>query len=417
MQNYQPQSHNPFNNDQFGPDLETFEPTEYYTSNLLRKLNPRKACGPDGIPNWFFKTFAEILAQPVCEILNTSFDEQKLPPSWKHADIIPKPVTDVNKHLRPISLTPAISKIAEEFVIEKYVAPAIFKIMDPNQYGAIPKSSSVDALISMVHQWSQATDKSGDAVRRVHLCLFDYKKAFDLIDHNILVRKLQRLSLPRKVKSWIADFMSNRHQRLKLADAHSSWKHIPSGAPQGTKLGPWLFLFMVNDLSASDSSMCKFVDSTTISDVVSKNHRSLIQSAATIVENWSVDNKLQLNPEKCKELRIDFKRDNQDFDAINNDNVSLEVVDHAKVLGLIISDSLQLKHLVNHTTKKAEGRTIKLLRGGLGKYQKKVRALKNTEKKYRARIIKFKKKSSKLFKVAVVKSQMIYWRKYLCVIK
>ena len=228
MQNYQPLSHNPFSDDQIGPDLETFEPTEYYTYNLLRKLNPRKACGPDGIPNWFFKTFAEILAKPLCEILQTSFNEQKLPPSWKHADITPipklKPVTDINKHLRPISLTPVISKIAEEFVIEKYVAPAILKIIDPDQYGAIPKSSSVDALISMVHQWSQATDKSGNAVR---VSLFDYKKAFDLIDHNILVQKLQRLSLPRKVNSWIADFLSNRHQRVKLADAYSSWKHIP----------------------------------------------------------------------------------------------------------------------------------------------------------------------------------------------
>ena len=156
MQNYQPLSHNPLNNDQIGPDLETFEPTEYFTYNLLRKLNPRKACGPDGIPNWFFKTFAEILAKPVFEIFHTSFNEQKLPPSWKHADITPipklKPITDVNIHLRPISLTPAISKIAEEFVIEKYVAPTILKIIDPNQYGVIPKSSSVDALISVVHQ-------------------------------------------------------------------------------------------------------------------------------------------------------------------------------------------------------------------------------------------------------------------------
>ena len=154
-----------------------------------------------------------------------------------------------------------IVEITEEFVIEKYEAPAILKIIDPSQYGAIPKSSSVDALISMVHPWSQATDKSGDAVRA---SLFDYKKAFDLINHNILVRKPQRFSLPRKVKIWIADVMSNRHQRVKLADAYSSWKHILSGVLQGTKLGPWLFLLMINDLSSSDSTMCKFVDGTTL---------------------------------------------------------------------------------------------------------------------------------------------------------
>ena len=71
----------------------------------------------------------------------------------------------VNKHLRPISLTPAISKVAEEFVVQKYIAPAILKVIDRNQYGAIPASSSVHALISMTHQWSQATDGSGAAVR------------------------------------------------------------------------------------------------------------------------------------------------------------------------------------------------------------------------------------------------------------
>ena len=149
----------------------------------------------------------------------------------------------------------------------------------------------------MVHQWFQATDKSGDAVR---VSLFDYKKAFDLIDHNILIRKLQSLSIPRKVNSWIADFLSNRYQRVKLADAHSSWKHTPSGVPQGTKLGPWLFLLMVNDLAINETSTWKFVDDTTISEAVSKNHCSLIQSAVTSVENWSVENKNAIKPVKMQ---------------------------------------------------------------------------------------------------------------------
>ena len=92
-----------------------------------------------------------------------------------------------------------------------------------------------------------------------------------------------------------------------------------------------------------------------------QNYRSLIQSDANTAENWSVDNKLQLNPEKCKELRIDFKRDKQDLDAINIDNVSLEVVDHAKILGLIISDSLQWNHHVNHIIKRANKRLYCLI--------------------------------------------------------
>jgi hypothetical protein len=112
---------------------------------------------------------------------------------WKHADIIPvpyvKPATDVNKHLQPISLTPSISKVAEEFVITKYIAPAILNTLDPDQYGAIPKSSSVLAQISMIHEWSQATEKSGATVRLV--TLFDYRKAFDLVDHSILIKNFK----------------------------------------------------------------------------------------------------------------------------------------------------------------------------------------------------------------------------------
>ena len=107
-------------------------------------------------------TYAEILAKPVCFVLSSSYKEQRLPSSWKYADVTPlpkqKPIKDINKHLRPISLTSCISKVGEEFIVSNYIAPAILKIIDPNQYGAIPKSSTTQALISMIHQWSKATD-------------------------------------------------------------------------------------------------------------------------------------------------------------------------------------------------------------------------------------------------------------------
>ena len=109
-------------------------------------LNPGKSPGPDGIPNWLYKKYAEILKEPITNILNSSYQEQKLPPVWKWANVTPVPkekiVRDVNKHLRPISLTQVISKIAEDFVVEKFVAPKILSIINPVQFGVVPRSSA-----------------------------------------------------------------------------------------------------------------------------------------------------------------------------------------------------------------------------------------------------------------------------------
>ena len=158
---------------------------------VLSKLNPTKAQGPDGVPAWLLKENADVLTAPIMDILNSSYSEGCLPLSWKMADIVPvpkqKPVTDVNKHLRPISLTPILSKVAEEFVVEEYVKHAILKKISANQFGCVPKSSTTHALISMMHMWAKHTDGNGATVRVV---LFDYRKAFDLIDHTILVSKI-----------------------------------------------------------------------------------------------------------------------------------------------------------------------------------------------------------------------------------
>lgn len=236
--------------------------------NKLKNLNPSKAPGPDGIGNRILREYTEVLALPITHQLNASYKEQKLPRAWKQADITPipkeKPVSNISKHLRPISLTPALSKLAEDFVVEKHIAPAVLK------FGGIPRSSATHALISMVHSWAEATDGTGSALR---VYLFDYRKAFDLINH------------------------------LKLAkDCLSEWANIPSGVPQGRKLGPWLFLFMINNA----------VDS---------------------VQTWSTTYRLQLNVAKCKELVISLSKTVNNFPSLNIDSGQLEVVMNARVLG------------------------------------------------------------------------------------
>jgi len=121
----------------------------------LSKLNPYKANGPDNIPVWLLKEHADILAGPVSDIMNYSYLEGRLPLTWKHADIIPmpklKPVREVNKHLRPISLTPILSQMSEECVVDTYVKPALLERIDPQQFGAVPKSSTRHGLIIMLH--------------------------------------------------------------------------------------------------------------------------------------------------------------------------------------------------------------------------------------------------------------------------
>ena len=117
-------------------------------------------------------------------------------------------MVDIQKELRPISLTPCVSKVAEEFVVDGFVKPAVMNILDDNQYGAIPNSSTTIALISKPHSWSLGTDGNGATVRTL---LLDYRKAFDLIDHSILVRRLRnQCKLPASIFNWIIDFLSDR---------------------------------------------------------------------------------------------------------------------------------------------------------------------------------------------------------------
>ena len=231
----------------FGSDEPAFAVTEQEVFMKLSKVNPAKANGPDGIPSWVLKENVDLLADPAKEILNLSYRESYLPQSWKEADIVPlpkqKPEKDVNKHLRPISLISVVSKVAEDFVVEDFVKPAVLIKIDRYQFGTIPKSSTTHALRSIIHKWKEQTDRSGSMVRVV---LFDFKKAFDLIDHGILVDKVTTFEIPKGIIGWIINFLKDHKQHVKLSqDCYSEWGLVSAGVPQGTKLGPWLFAIMI----------------------------------------------------------------------------------------------------------------------------------------------------------------------------
>ena len=120
----------------------------------------------------------------------------------------------------------------------------------------------------MIHRWTEATDGSRALVRVV---LFDYQKAFDFIDHSIIVSKLESLEISHATIKWITDFFTNRQQRAKLEDCFSVWGKVSACVPHGTKLGPWLFASMINDLrNCSVNSGIKFVDDPTRLESVPK---------------------------------------------------------------------------------------------------------------------------------------------------
>ena len=187
----------------------------------------------------------------------------------------------------------------------------------------------------MLHHWFKATDGTGAHVRAA---LLDYKKAFDLVDHNLLIAKLCSLGVKPTVVNWVADFLRDRYQRVKLnSDCFLDSKPVPAGIPQGTRIGPWLFLVMINDLTISNtlSSIWKFADDTTVSEIVPKFGASTLQDTIHDVLRWSNDNRFKLNSLKCKELRIDFRREsNLDTVSLKANGNAFEIVKSAKILGI-----------------------------------------------------------------------------------
>ena len=326
----------------------------------LLAINERKSIGPDNIPNWLLKECASVICSPVASIFNAPVNQGTVPTLWKCADVVPiakicKPMS-VESDLRPISLPTTLSKVLEDFVFG-WLLPIIMPQLDTRQFGGIKNSSTTHALVRVIHEWLQAVETPKAIIRA---CLIDFSKAFDRIDHNILIRKLQLLNMPPILLNWCAAFLRNRQQRVKIGQDKSNWLPIFAGVPQGTKLGPLFFLVMINDLTTT-APIYKYVDDCTVFEVTSHSSASSdLQTHLDSINQWIVNNNMRINAKKTKELNICFAKYPPVLQPLTIDNVPLDCVQSTKLLGISIQSNLKWDLHVGTICRKASKRLYAL---------------------------------------------------------
>ena len=261
---------------------------------------------PDQPPTITSSAVCRKLLGPVTVIFNRSVSSGLFPERWKDSHLTPvpkvKPVTG-DGDLRPIALTPVLSKVLEDFFVE-WLIDDVKNHIDPQQFGSLKDTSTTLCLLDMLHNWLSSLDCPGKFLR---VCFLDFSKAFDHIDHTILVTKLIHLGVRGWLISWICSFLSGRRQAVKLLDSISEWMPVHAGVPQGTKLGPILFLIMINDLATHSplrSSHWKYVDDVTISEFSSVGEVSSLQNDIDCISQWAQQNNMNLDPKKCKIMTI-----------------------------------------------------------------------------------------------------------------
>ena len=158
-----------------------------------------------------------------------------------------------------------MSKIIESF-IGKWVLDRISNKVYVRQYGCLKGKSTTHELVDLLHHWHQALDRN-QTIRAVFM---DCAKAFDHVNHSIVIRKLSKLGVPNILVKWICSFLQDRYQRVKLSSIFSDWLALNGGMPQGSWLGPLTFLVLMDDLSTG-CLMHKFVDDTTLSEIIGKD--------------------------------------------------------------------------------------------------------------------------------------------------
>ena len=340
----------------YGIEVDELENSVFFTYNevytALASIDSSKACGDDGIPGRVLKNCAGSLTYPLWLLYNNCARVGIFPDAWKLASIVPVfkkgDRRDVANY-RPISLLSLVSK-----VMEKLVKPRILDLcspnLDPRQHGFLGGRSCTTQLIPFTHNLAQALD----ARARVDVVYFDFSRAFDSCNHDLILSKLKLgFGVNGKLLGLIRSYLKGRCQKVVIDGESSDILPVASGVPQGSILGPILFVLFIDDIfnePLPGTNISLYADDTKIwRRIDSMSDHIALQKSIDALYDWSIRNRMRFHPAKCQVLSV-ISPTTQSSNPFSNlpfhkyfyslGGVFLEYVTHQRDLGIVINSTL-----------------------------------------------------------------------------
>ena len=340
---------------------------------LLQNLKPGKAAGPDKLKPLLLRELREEIAPIIQIIFDRSLKTGKLPADWMKANVMPvfkKGDKSLAANYRPISLTCILCK-----VLEHILASNIVKHLDGQgilydlQHGFREKRSCETQLIMLIEDLA----RNASVGKQTDIILLDFSKAFDKVNHSKLLWKLHQYGIRGHVLNWVRAFLGSRSQRVVIEGEESESIPVTTGVPQGSVLGPILFLIYINDLPDEVCSQVRlFADDTALYlTMESEDSGSTLQSDLDILSMWETRWDMEFNPSKCQVVHVTGSKRPVKRDYILHGQV-LESVTCAKYLGVDISCSLTWNSHIDRITGSAN-RTLGFVRRNIKTRMSKVR--------------------------------------------
>lgn len=316
--------------------------------NALEKLNSRKAIGPDGIPTKLLIAGAHLICEPLSFLFNWSIQSKVFPSAFKATYICPiaKKMSPTVKDFRPISLLPVLGKIFEKLVLER-VREELLTCYHKRQHAYRPLGSTTSALVDVHNKVTEVLDSRDSAAVRI-ICL-DLSKAFDGLQFHRLLNFLKLKGINQGFLRWLASYLTDRQFRIKIKGCLGQSTNIPSGVPQGSVLGPYLFAAFMGSLNFDSSTVytVQYADDVTL--IEATNAEDQVVSLDSIVSEF-YNAGLCLNRRKCKQ--IVFRKS---VSSVFSANDLLEV-DYVRILGITFSNSLSWHKQFSEMLKRASRR-------------------------------------------------------------
>ena len=330
--------------------------TEEDMEKALKSLNNSKSPGPDEIHPAILKELAHELASPLKFLFDLCMKKGKIPTPWKEAEVRPifkKGDKTCPGNYRPVSLTSIVCKLFETFIRDGLYDHIVRnKLLSINQFGFCKGRSCSTQLLVTIHEWMLSLDEK-IPIDAVYL---DFSKAFDTVPHKRLIHKLNSYGIQNNLLSWINSFLSDRTQYVKINDSKSKKTKVISGVPQGSVLGPILFIYYINDMpKCTDCNLKMFADDSKASNTIQNFKDSLsLQSSIYDLNQWSDKWQQKFNSTKCKIMHIGKNNPHYQYFIKDGDKLTeLSTTFSERDLGVIVDPNLTFEEHINNQVKKA----------------------------------------------------------------